>query len=106
MEKILKLDKVNKRFGGVVTALDVCMELEPGAIHGLIGPNGAGKTTLLNLISGIYEVDSGSITFMAVSYTHLDVYKRQVQISFGTGWQIRIADFIHKLLQRVGHKPL
>ena len=29
-----------------------------------------------------------------------------VQISFGTGWQIRIADFIHKLLQRVGHKPL
>ena len=53
MEKILKLNKVNKRFGGVVTALDVCMELEPGAIHGLIGPNGAGKTTLLNLISGI-----------------------------------------------------
>ena len=66
MEKILKLNKVNKRFGGVVTALDVCMELEPGAIHGLIGPNGAGKTTLLNLISGIYEVvtcsKSGTIT--------------------------------------------
>lgn len=76
MEKILKLDKVNKRFGGVVTALDVCMELEPGAIHGLIGPNGAGKTTLLNLISGIYEVDSGSITFMGRDITHMPSHER------------------------------
>ena len=76
MEKILKLNKVNKRFGGVVTALDVCMELEPGAIHGLIGPNGAGKTTLLNLISGIYEVDSGSITFMGRDITHMPSHER------------------------------
>ena len=61
MEKILKLNKVNKRFGGVVTALDVCMELEPGAIHGLIGPNGAGKTTLIRLISTLLLPTKGEI---------------------------------------------
>ena len=61
MEKILKLNKVNKRFGGVVTALDVCMELEPGAIHGLIGPNGAGKTTVFNLLTDVYYPTDGEI---------------------------------------------
>lgn len=63
MEPILKLTDVNKSFGGVVVADHVNLSLLPGEIHGLIGPNGAGKTTLLNLISGIYEMDSGKIEF-------------------------------------------
>lgn len=63
MEPILKLTDVNKSFGGVVVADHVELSLYPGEIHGLIGPNGAGKTTLLNLISGIYEMDSGKIEF-------------------------------------------
>jgi len=61
---LLKLENVNKRFGGVVAANDVSFEVEPGEIKGLIGPNGAGKSTLLNLISGIYDCDSGKITFL------------------------------------------
>ena len=64
MEKLLELIDVNKRFGGVVAAKDVCMNVYAGTIHGLIGPNGAGKTTLLNLISGIMPVDSGVINFL------------------------------------------
>lgn len=63
MEPILKLTDVNKSFGGVVVADHVELSLYPREIHGLIGPNGAGKTTLLNLISGIYEMDSGKIEF-------------------------------------------
>ena len=58
-ECLLEVRNVNKAFGGVVTAENVNMTVEAGQIRGLIGPNGAVKTTLLNLISGIYDVDSG-----------------------------------------------
>ena len=50
--------------------------IEKGEICVLLGPSGSGKSTLLNLIGGIEDIDEGSI--FAVSYTHLDVYKRQV----------------------------
>ena len=61
MKPILRLDKVSKRFGGVIAAEDVTFSVLPGEVHGLIGPNGAGKSTLMNLISGIYTPDSGSV---------------------------------------------
>ena len=73
---LLEVRNVNKAFGGVVTAKDVNMKVEAGEIHGLIGPNGAGKTTLLNLISGIYDVDSGNIIFKDQDITHLPAHKR------------------------------
>jgi len=62
-EAILKLEGVCKSFGGVVTAKNVDLKVMPGEVHGLIGPNGAGKSTMMNLISGIYDVDHGSIFF-------------------------------------------
>ncbi|MGI6161587.1 MAG: ABC transporter ATP-binding protein [Christensenellales bacterium] len=73
---ILRLQNVCKNFGGVVAADEVSFSVEPGEIHGLIGPNGAGKTTLLNLISGIYEVDSGDIFFNEENITAIPDYKR------------------------------
>lgn len=74
--KLLQLDRINKSFGGVVTADDVSMEVYAGEIHGLIGPNGAGKTTLLNLISGITPIDSGKITFLNQDITFMKPHNR------------------------------
>ena len=76
MEPILKLTDVNKTFGGVVVADHVNLSLLPGEIHGLIGPNGAGKTTLLNLISGIYEMDSGNISFLGRDISNMPAHNR------------------------------
>lgn len=73
---ILKLEDVNKAFGGIVTANHVSFELYPGEILGLIGPNGAGKSTMLNLISGIYQVDNGKIFFDAQDITKMPAHKR------------------------------
>lgn len=70
------LDKLCKRFGGVVAADEVSFNLSPARVHGLIGPNGSGKTTLLNLISGVTEMDAGKITLSGEDVTHLPSYTR------------------------------
>lgn len=76
MEPTLRLEGVNKRFGGVVAAKDVTMSVLPGEIHGLIGPNGAGKSTMMNLISGIYTCDSGKIYFEGKDITEVPAHMR------------------------------
>jgi branched-chain amino acid transport system ATP-binding protein len=60
---LLAVDKVTRRFGGVVALDGVTFEVRPGEIVGLIGPNGAGKTTAFNVITRLYTPDSGEIMF-------------------------------------------
>jgi branched-chain amino acid transport system ATP-binding protein len=62
-ETLLRLEAVEKRFGGVRALSDISMGVARNRIVGVIGPNGAGKTTLFNLITGAYRADSGSIVF-------------------------------------------
>jgi branched-chain amino acid transport system ATP-binding protein len=60
---ILTVSKLVKRFGGF-TALDgLTFHVGSGEILGLVGPNGSGKTTAINVISGLYALDGGEITF-------------------------------------------
>ncbi|MCR4398890.1 MAG: ABC transporter ATP-binding protein [Firmicutes bacterium] len=68
---MLKVEGVDKRFGGVVALNNVSMTVEKGKIHGLIGPNGAGKTTLFNVVTGLYKPDSGTVTFAGEPVTGL-----------------------------------
>jgi branched-chain amino acid transport system ATP-binding protein len=56
---LLRLDSVQRHFGGVHAVDGVSLEVEQGAIHGLIGPNGAGKTTLVNVLTGYLPVQAG-----------------------------------------------
>lgn len=60
---LLEVRSVSVRFGGVVALDDLSFDIAEGEICGLIGPNGAGKTTLFNVVSRIYEPQSGTITF-------------------------------------------
>ena len=62
-EIVLKLDHVTKRFGGLTAVGDVTFGIKKGEIYGLIGPNGAGKTTIFNLITGVYSLTEGEISF-------------------------------------------
>ena len=50
-----------KRFGALVVAQEIDLDLAPGARVALIGPNGAGKTTFVNLLTGFLEPDGGRI---------------------------------------------
>jgi branched-chain amino acid transport system ATP-binding protein len=62
-ERLLELDNVTVRFGGVVAVADLDLHVEEGRIFALIGPNGAGKTTVFNVVTGVYRVAAGDIRF-------------------------------------------
>jgi len=66
---ILNISGVNKRFGGLQALSDVSMKIMQGQIYGLIGPNGAGKTTFFNVITGLYQPDSGSFELAGRPYS-------------------------------------
>jgi branched-chain amino acid transport system ATP-binding protein len=57
----LEIERLRKRFGGVIAVDDVSLRLEAGRIYGLIGPNGSGKTTLFNCITGVERRDEGRV---------------------------------------------
>lgn len=59
----LEIRGLSKSFGGLDVIKDLDLTLGDGEVVSVIGPNGAGKTTLFNMISGIYEPDSGDIVF-------------------------------------------
>src|SRR4051812_40405785 len=58
---IVEMRDITKRFGPVVANNRISLDLWPGEIHAVLGENGAGKTTLMNILSGMYQPDSGTI---------------------------------------------
>ncbi|MDR3473977.1 MAG: ATP-binding cassette domain-containing protein [Devosia sp.] len=60
-QEILRLDRLNKSFGGVKALVDVSMTVGEGEVVALLGDNGAGKSTLIKVISGVHRPDSGQI---------------------------------------------
>ena len=60
---LLSIKDVSKAFPGVKALDRVSLEVHGGVVHGIVGENGAGKSTLMKILSGVYEKDSGEITF-------------------------------------------
>jgi branched-chain amino acid transport system ATP-binding protein len=72
---VLSVDRVNKRFGGILALKDLSFEVQAGEVLGLMGPNGAGKTTLLNIVAGTYSPSSGRVNFCGRDITGLPAHK-------------------------------
>lgn len=60
-ERILSVDQLTMRFGGIVAVQDLSFAADRRKITALIGPNGAGKTTVFNCITGFYKPTGGTI---------------------------------------------
>jgi len=58
---VLQVRGLTKRFGGVAALSAVDLAVERGTVHALIGPNGSGKTTFIDVVTGIYEPDTGRV---------------------------------------------
>ena len=72
---LLRLDKVQRHFGGVRAVDGVSLEVEQGSIQGLIGPNGAGKTTLVNVVTGYVPFQSGHAWLQSDEVTGLPAHR-------------------------------
>ena len=73
---MIRAAELNKSFGGVRAVQNVSISVPENSIFALIGPNGAGKSTLLNLLSGIYQPDSGSLHFKQTDLIGLPAHRR------------------------------
>lgn len=60
---LLRVEHLDKRFGGLRAVDDASFEIEAGVIAGMIGPNGAGKTTAFNCVAGFLKPDGGRVFF-------------------------------------------
>ena len=72
---LLRVNSVNKSYGGVIANIDVSLTVPKGKIVGIIGPNGSGKTTLFNSIVGHHPIDSGEIYFNGKEISLLTIPK-------------------------------
>ena len=125
---VLSVNKVTKRFGGLVAVSDMTFDVGNHEMVGVIGPNGSGKTTMMNMISGSFKPTSGRIsmkgrrlsdmpaqeiaragvgrTFQLVrllpSLSVLDNVKAGAVFGHRRRWGRDADDFAHEMLDRVG----
>jgi branched-chain amino acid transport system ATP-binding protein len=60
-EETLATRNITKTFGNLIAVNNVSISLKEKTLTILIGPNGSGKSTLMNVISGLYQPDSGQV---------------------------------------------
>src|SRR5882672_8397157 len=63
MQAIISINGLTKTYASGFQALQrTNLEIRRGEIFGLLGPNGAGKTTLINIVCGIVNATSGTVS--------------------------------------------
>jgi branched-chain amino acid transport system ATP-binding protein len=68
-DPVLRLEAVQKRFGGLVVLDGIDVSIGGDELAGLIGPNGAGKSTLFNIVTAIYTPTKGRVVFQGQDIT-------------------------------------
>lgn len=91
---ILRVEGINKSFGGLRAIVQMDLSVRPGEIVGLIGPNGAGKTTLFSLISAFLKPDSGSVTFCGQEAASIGAPHRMCALGLARTFQL-VRPFMH-----------
>jgi branched-chain amino acid transport system ATP-binding protein len=109
-EPLLRVEKLVRRFGGIVATDNLSLDIAAGELHAIIGPNGAGKTTLISQLIGQLKPSGGTIRFAGQDITHLPAWKRS-HLGLARSFQITsllpdftVADNVALAVQaRTGH---
>lgn len=96
-ERILRVQNLQREFGGLVAVNDVSFEVTTGERIALIGPNGAGKTTCFNMLGGSLAPSGGSIHFLGDDVTALPPHRRA---ALGIGRTFQIAAVFRSMTVR------
>jgi branched-chain amino acid transport system ATP-binding protein len=75
-DPLLRVDRLVRRFGGILATDHVSLDVAKGELHAIIGPNGAGKTTLISQLTGHLAPNSGSIFLAGRDITDMPAYRR------------------------------
>lgn len=73
---LLRLENLQKHFGGLKAVDGIDIDVQRGTVHALIGPNGSGKTTSLNVVSGIYRPTGGKVVLDGEDVSMLKPHQR------------------------------
>ena len=85
-EPLLVTRGLSRRFGGLLAASNVSIELHRGRLHAVLGPNGAGKTTLINMLSGDLPASAGTIHYKGENITGYSADRRS-RLGIGRSYQ-------------------
>lgn len=91
----IAVDDVRKSYGDLKAVDGVTFAVDEGEFFGILGPNGAGKTTTLEIIEGLREPDSGTVTLLGES-----PWPRNIALLPRMGVQLQATAFFEKLTAR------
>ena len=87
MTSLLSVYGLEKRFGAVVAADGLSIDIAAGQMVSLIGANGAGKTTFVNMVTGYLKPDRGAIALDGVDIGRRSP-RRVAQLGISRSFQI------------------
>jgi ABC-2 type transport system ATP-binding protein len=95
MTSTIVVNDIVKHYGDVHAVDGVSFEVEEGEFFGILGPNGAGKTTTLEIVEGLREADSGTVSVFGQS-----PWPRNTGLLPRIGVQLQASSFFERLTAR------
>ncbi len=66
-KSVIQVNNLIKSYGELIAIDSLSFSVQQGEFFGILGPNGAGKTTTLEILEGLREADSGSVSIWGQS---------------------------------------
>ncbi len=82
MPPLIRVEGLTKRYGDIVAADDVTLDIEGGELFALLGGSGCGKSTLLRLIGGLETPTAGRVFIDGADVTAMPAYERPTNMVF------------------------